>query len=80
MLDRLCISDNKAASNGGSRQAVHGQGCKSQEILIEWRDFYGLYAVSILWNSMQRLTAVAEMMPSSADCKLSVDHRQQQHL
>ena len=46
-LNRLKL-DNKAASNGGSRQAVHGQGCKSQEILIEWRDFYGLDAVSIL--------------------------------
>ena len=39
MHDRYCISDNKAAWNGGSRQAVHGQGCKSQEILIEWRNF-----------------------------------------
>ena len=39
MYDHYCISYNKAASNGESRQAVHGQGCKSQEILIEWRDF-----------------------------------------
>lgn len=48
MRDRLWLSDHKAAYNSGCRQAVHGQGCKFQEILIEWRDFRGLDAVSVL--------------------------------